>query len=542
MQTLKKILGKDDGSDCISIQSSTNIHIEVNVSGVLPYSSSSLFITCFGKRNGKKTDVPVAVRYKWYRMIGTTKYPLTHTSSTYFVTALDIFSKLLVEVESLEADLPGTGAVTVGPILLDHRIKLDLYEIASKSDGIMIPLLKLEPGRDRHTKKIEKPHLYIFETYIKIVGQCRDQLKTLRINFRDNYEFKPCPQGPNFLRLMPPEGKSADFFDCQEAEGDGIDLEFESIYFRDRAILSMKVYSVIQTLRNELILQKILPMITNSRLDVDTKSAELIGINDALIRELTRLYNEKVSNVEKVQQLEEELTNLRKMSMSTNYMPSKGKVSDEVVMHMSTLATNTAGNFKVPNDLNLSNVHVLDAQYKQLESHFQRQGTSTSQKILDDPQMRDLQKKMDEQSKQINTLRRELQSYKEALTTAERDRDRAREAAYNSPQQLVKAPSDNKLQIENRELKNLLTKVKQEKDGLAKELERITAQAAIQKPRVQEQTPKQTPKQNQGTNRGGATQQQVKAREPNPWENPYLMHSALSQNSNNSMGKSVYFN
>lgn len=82
---------------------------------------------------------------------------------------------------------------------------------------------------------------------------------------------------------MPPEGRTADFFDNIEADGDGIDLEFESIYFRDRAILSIKVYSVIHTLRNELILQKILPLISNSRLDVDTKSSELIGINDALM-------------------------------------------------------------------------------------------------------------------------------------------------------------------------------------------------------------------------------------------------------------------
>lgn len=538
MQAIKKFLGKDDGSDCISIQCPSSLQVEVNVSGVLPYSSSSLFITCFAKFNGKKTDVPVAVKYKWYRMIGNTKYPLTHTSSTYFVTALDIFSKLLVEVESLEADLPGTATVTVGPILLDHRIKLDLYEIASKSDGIMLPLLKLEPGRDRHTRKIEKPHLYIFETYIKIVGQCKDQLRSLRINFRDNFEFKPCPQGPTFLRLMPPEGKTADFFECQDAEGDGIDLEFESIYFRDRAILSMKVYSVIQTLRNELILQKILPLITNSQLDVNTKSAELIGINDALIRELTRLYNEKVYNVEKVQQLEDELTSLRKLSASTNYMPSRGKASDEVAMHMSGLAMNAAGAIRVPNDLNLSNAHVLEAQYKKLDSQLQGVKIGASQRPHDDPQIREFQKRMDEQAKQIASLRKELQNYKDALTIAERDRDLAREASCNTPQQVTRVQSNTQFQAENKELRNLLNRVKQEKDALAKELERVSAYTVMQKPKTQEKPIRAV----QGDVIPSKPAQPQKAKEHNPWENPYLLHSALSQGSNTSMGKSVYFN
>ena len=170
MNVLKKMFGKDDADDCLQIHSPDNLQVEMNVAGVLPYSSSSLFITCFAKRNGKKTDVPVAVKYRWFRLIGNFKYPLQNTSSTYFVTALDIFSRLLVEVESMEADIPGTATVTVGPILLDHRIKLDLYEIASKSDGIMIPLVTLETSKERKAAKLEKPHLYIFETYIKLVG------------------------------------------------------------------------------------------------------------------------------------------------------------------------------------------------------------------------------------------------------------------------------------------------------------------------------------------------------------------------------------
>lgn len=134
---------------------------------------------------------------------------------------------------------------------------------------------------------------------------------------------------------MPPEGRTADFFDNIEADGDGIDLEFESIYFRDRAILSIKVYSVIHTLRNELILQKILPLITNSRLDVDTKSSELIGINDALMRELTRLYSDRVNYAEKIQKLEEEASkNSRMVAASPN-----SRTPHASSMHRSTIAT-----------------------------------------------------------------------------------------------------------------------------------------------------------------------------------------------------------
>ena len=335
MNALKKMFGKDDGDDCLQIQSPDNLHVEMNVAGILPYSSSSLFITCFAKRNGKKTDVPVAVKYRWFRLIGNFRYPLQNTSSTYFVTALDIFSRLLVEVESLESDIPGMATVTVGPILLDHRIKLDLYEIASKSDGIMIPLVTLETGKERKAAKLEKPHLYIFETYIKLVGQQKDQIKSLRVNFRDSFEVIPCPRGPHFLRLMPPEGRTADFFDNLEADGDGIDLEFESIYFRDRAILSIKVYSVIHTLRNELILQKILPLISNSRLDVDTKSSELIGLNDALMRELTRLYSDKVNYAEKIQKLEEEASRNSKMIAAS----PNNRTPQASAMHRSTIAS-----------------------------------------------------------------------------------------------------------------------------------------------------------------------------------------------------------
>lgn len=316
MDALKRLFGKEDMyGDSLHVEADDNIHVDIKAYGVLPYTSSSVFITCFPKKNGKVVQNPLAVKFAWSRQVGKYKYAFENNRGSYFLTATDMFSKLVVEITSLESDSPGSAKVTIGPVLLDPNLKMDLYDIASSSDGIRIPLMSCEPGREtdgRISNNIQKPVLYLFETYFKIVAQSSTGLKSVRANYRDGFDLMPTHRGANFLNLAIDDERIQEFFSTSYTDLKGIDMEFESTQFRDRALISVKIYSVIASLRNELILQKILPHISENRAEFDSKAAELIGMNESLTKELNRLYTDYEKLNAKYRELDE------KFSLVTN--------------------------------------------------------------------------------------------------------------------------------------------------------------------------------------------------------------------------------
>ena len=100
----------------VTVDCPANLRIEVNSDGILPYMSSSVFISCFATNTRTACPIPVPVKFTWYHAFDSLKLPLANKSGSHFVSALDLGFELRVEIESLETEHPGTAVVTIGPI------------------------------------------------------------------------------------------------------------------------------------------------------------------------------------------------------------------------------------------------------------------------------------------------------------------------------------------------------------------------------------------------------------------------------------------
>ena len=336
------------------------MYIEVAVEGVLPYSSSSVFISCFKKRNGQKLDIPIVVHYKWNRVVGGQKFKLENTSGGYFITALDVSSTIHVEITSLEDNTASKAFVTIGPVLLDRNLKLDLLDMVSQSEGVKIPLVNMHAAQSTVHSDLKNPVVYIFENYIKIIGQRSGEFATLRISFVDGINISSGKRGPNCFVLSTSNTNVGDFIGLNTDEGQDIELECEDTYMRDRAILSILAFSVIHNLRNELILQRVIALIQPAKEQIQS----LMMINHHLNRELTQLYKKDRIAWDELQKAQENLYKARGFAESTifekKYMTKVSDIHISNPVSPSNIAYYRQRQEILTSDLNMSKPNILN--------------------------------------------------------------------------------------------------------------------------------------------------------------------------------------
>lgn len=280
MKLFKAIFGGEP--EGIEIDRTEDFSVDYRLDGQFPYTSSAVFLTAYTKSKSEAV-IPIAASYRWFRLVEGREDPIDCTASSYFFSALDVHSQVKVVVRATDSESNGKCTILFGPILLDPAHKFDLYDLASNSDGILIPVLAVRTKSFGRNNLLDKPNIYIFENYFKIVGSRKDgQSVCIRYGFNNFLEMLPSNTSDCSFTLL--VNSSARLFEALGiSEESPLQLDFESTESRDRAILCLKIFPVIHLIRNEVILSKILPLIPESKTG---SYSELIEINKRLVGEL----------------------------------------------------------------------------------------------------------------------------------------------------------------------------------------------------------------------------------------------------------------
>lgn len=280
MKLFKAIFGGDP--EGIEIEKADDFSVDYRLEGQFPYTSSAVFLTAYTKTKSEAV-IPIAATFSWFRLVDGTEHPIVCSGGSYFFSALDVHSRVKVVIRATDSDSGGRCVIQFGPILLDPVHKFDLYDLASNSDGILIPVFAVKTKTFGRNNLLEKPNIYIFENYFKIVGTRRDgQSASIRYGFNNTFEMESCSNSDCCFTLR--LNQSARLFEALGVpEESPLELQFESTESRDRAILCLKIFPAIHLIRNEVILSKILPLIPESKTG---SYSELIEINKRLANEI----------------------------------------------------------------------------------------------------------------------------------------------------------------------------------------------------------------------------------------------------------------
>ncbi len=334
----------------VSVDCPASLRVEVNSEGILPYMSSSIFISCFAKNTRTAYPIPVPVKCSWYHSLDNLKFPLPNKSGSHFVSALDLGFELRVEVESLEPEHPGTAVVTIGPIQTSPVALPDLHQFLCQPDGAMLPLSKVTAQSTRREFILEHnelPKLYVFEGFVKIIARVHGLQKTLRLNVFEESISNLTVIGSHGLRIRLDKEALGEFFGSGNEVLDSLVLFFESPVLRDKAVMFLKISSNMNDLRNQVILQRIVP-----KLGLDcTESLSLISINSKLQTELKRLIIDQDLLHQKIRELQNLLQSARNQNQrwdqETNHRPFE------------YLNTSQANSSVLLSELNMSHSTVL---------------------------------------------------------------------------------------------------------------------------------------------------------------------------------------
>lgn len=334
----------------VTVDCPASLRVEVSSEGTLPYMSSSIFINCFANNTRTTCPIPVPVKYNWYHTFENLKFPLANKSGSHFVSALDLGFELRVEIESLETEHPGVAVVTIGPIQASPSALPDLNQFLCQPDGAMLPLSKIT-AQSAHKEIVlehnEAPKMYIFEGFVKIIARIRGEQKTLRLSVHEESILHLTISGSNGLRIRLAKEALSEFFGSGSDTLDNILLCFESPVIRDKAIVFLKISSNMNDLRNQVILQKIIP-----KLGLDCEeSLSLVSINSKLQAEIRRL----CSDQDLLHQRIRELQNLLQSARFQNQTPNQ-PASNRQFEYLNTSEANAS---ILISELNMSHSGVL---------------------------------------------------------------------------------------------------------------------------------------------------------------------------------------
>lgn len=367
MNFFKTLFFGDEQEGVVKDEGDT-LSLDVKIEGQMPYTSSAAFITAYAKKSGEKTGIAVSASYTWYRVVDSTESRLDHTSNAYFFSSADLFAKLKVEVRSAEFPNQEPSIVHFGPIMLDPRIKTDLYGLASNSEGLMFNLGSLRCFQGRGPK-LTNPTMYIFETYFKVVCQKAGQVETLRIGLSEPFKLKVLSNLYSGIRIEMDEGsKLADFLEIYNATS--IDMEFETGFERDKAIIAIRLFCSLHNVRNEVVLAKVLPLISPGN---EIESLKIADINTALQREILNLHRLRNEEKDHTRGLEQEIDRLKSQLASnqitgnqynSTFTGMPGRVPDKsTIVANSFMARDSLRPdelYKLPQDIDMSYSHVMD--------------------------------------------------------------------------------------------------------------------------------------------------------------------------------------
>lgn len=368
MNFFKKLFFSDD-QEGVEKDEADSLSLDVKIEGQMPYTSSAAFITAYAKKSGERTGVVVSAQYTWYRVVDSIETKLDHTSNAYFFSSADLFAKIKVEVRPVESPNHDPSVVHFSTIMLDPRIKTDLYELASHSEGLMFALANLRSSQGKGPK-LSNPTMYIFETYFKIVCQKAGVLETLRIGLSEAFKLKVLSHLYSGVRIEIEEfSKMQNFLEIPNANS--IDLEFETGFDRDRAIIAIRLFCSLHNVRNEVVLAKILPLISP---DNEVDSLKIADINTALHREILSIHRLRGQEIDKISNLEAEVGKLRSLlasnQMTGNHYVSTGmpgigyKGLDKSQMLANSFMARESiapeALYKLPQDIDMSYSQVMD--------------------------------------------------------------------------------------------------------------------------------------------------------------------------------------
>lgn len=368
MNFFKKLFFDDEPEGVTKVEGDS-LSLTVRVEGQLPYTSSAVFITAFAKKRGESTGVAVSVKFAWYRIVNGSETLLQNTSNAYFFSAGDLFTQVKVVVTSLETPDQEPSEARFGPILLDPRIKADLYTIASHSEGLMFNLRTLICPQGR-LQRMENPCMYIFDSYFKVVCQRNGRVHTLRVNLVDHFKIFAQSNLISGLRLeIRGDPKIADFLECMNT--DTLDMEFESSFDRDKAIIAIRLFSCLHNIRNEVILSKILPLLSP---DNEIESIKIADINAALQKEIHTIQKIRQEEQARTQSLENEIEHLKSQLNSNQFLGHRfpmnstpraeqeanksDNLAKSLVMGRESIADEKQ--YRLPQDIDMSFSNVID--------------------------------------------------------------------------------------------------------------------------------------------------------------------------------------
>ena len=95
----------------------------MEIKGDQPFSNCVLSVQVYSDEDKR---IAIAAKCRWYRKYNMAKNRINTSSNTYHVSALDVGSHIVVEIEPIEEDERGLATVTFGPIALDPNTKKTL--------------------------------------------------------------------------------------------------------------------------------------------------------------------------------------------------------------------------------------------------------------------------------------------------------------------------------------------------------------------------------------------------------------------------------
>ena len=315
MDYLKRMFSKHEDDEYAINCDNTDICLKYKIDGLLPYTSTGVFISAFSKRIKCKDGgmAMIAVEYEWFRLVGGKEIKVINNSNSYFFSAFDVHSQVCVRAKCQEDGHDSSPcSITFGPIKLDPSLQMSLHDIVNSDDGYKINLSRVTPGPcTENNQLLNSPHIHFLENHFYIKGRSssNNQDVTLKFVYSIGNSFLQESQGYRSVRLIVNEDTTHHPIRIFPLTTNTLDIELESAKERDELIVAHSIFSIIKNLRNELILDKIIPLMGGIE---DKGTSELMDLYTQTLRELVGVNKSRERDKERIRVLENELYDYRK--------------------------------------------------------------------------------------------------------------------------------------------------------------------------------------------------------------------------------------
>lgn len=232
------------------ISGEATFQVDVAIQGDPPYTSSTFSVQAF---NDLKSRIAIAVKYKWYRIYGSSKELIKTSGSTYHVSAADAGTQIMVEITPVEEDENGTAIVTFGQVSLDPVSKKAVQGII-RSNGTCfnIDAISMDEEELSNIQTTPDSKVLISRRSFKIFSNKRE----MTIGFDEQFELHPS-HNPRVIGIQINNRVEDTGWVCTNScsnKGSQIFLLLPSVKIRDLLILTIQYFERLNCIEDSTVL------------------------------------------------------------------------------------------------------------------------------------------------------------------------------------------------------------------------------------------------------------------------------------------------